>query len=62
MEDQKKDAVKETALDRSDSDGETVVPEKKGSVINVLVQGVALFSDGYNVQIIGYMQSVMAKL
>ncbi|KZF21236.1 MFS general substrate transporter [Xylona heveae TC161] len=28
----------------------------------VLVQGFALFSDGYNVQIIGYMQSVMAVL
>ena len=35
---------------------------KDGSVINVLVQSVTLFSDGYNVQIIGYMETVMAKL
>jgi hypothetical protein len=28
----------------------------------VLVQGVALFSDGYNVQIIGYMNVILAKL
>ncbi|KAK9313982.1 major facilitator superfamily domain-containing protein [Lipomyces starkeyi] len=32
------------------------------SAWNVLVQGIALFSDGYNVQIMGYMQTVMAKL
>ncbi|KAK9365201.1 major facilitator superfamily domain-containing protein [Lipomyces kononenkoae] len=32
------------------------------SAWTVLVQGVALFSDGYNVQIMGYMQTVMAKL
>lgn len=37
-------------------------PEKPISSWNVLVQGVALFSDGYNVQIIGYMETVMAKL
>jgi len=28
----------------------------------VLVQGIALFSDGYNVQVIGYMNPVLAKL
>lgn len=38
------------------------VSEKPVSAWNVLVQGVALFSDGYNVQIIGYMETVMAKL
>ncbi|KAF8883999.1 major facilitator superfamily domain-containing protein [Infundibulicybe gibba] len=32
------------------------------SVINVLVSGVALFSDGYNIQIIGYMNVVLADL
>jgi hypothetical protein len=32
------------------------------SAWNVLAQGIALFSDGYNVQIMGYMQTVMAKL
>ncbi|EXA32631.1 hypothetical protein NW761_012471 [Fusarium oxysporum] len=30
--------------------------------LDVLVQGVALFSDGYNIQIIGYMNTVLAKL
>ncbi|KAH7025057.1 major facilitator superfamily domain-containing protein [Microdochium trichocladiopsis] len=30
--------------------------------LDVLVQGAALFSDGYNIQIIGYMNSVLAKL
>lgn len=62
-QDLKKAAVDETVVARSESDQETVMPEKKnGSVVNVLVQGVALFSDGYNVQVIGYMQTVMAKL
>lgn len=32
------------------------------SSLDVLVQGVALFSDGYNVQIMGYMTTVMKKL
>jgi hypothetical protein len=31
-------------------------------ILDVLVQGVALFSDGYNIQIIGYMNTVLAKL
>lgn len=61
-EDLPKAPVDETVVSRSESDQDTEVPEKKGSVLNVLVQGVALFSDGYNVQIIGYMQTVMAKL
>ncbi|KAH0362933.1 major facilitator superfamily transporter, partial [Aureobasidium melanogenum] len=32
------------------------------SSLDVLVQGVALFSDGYNVQIMGYMTTVIKKL
>ncbi|KAK7470524.1 hypothetical protein VKT23_001949 [Stygiomarasmius scandens] len=35
---------------------------KWSSVLSVLVAGVALFSDGYNIQIIGYMNSVLTKL
>lgn len=61
-DDSKKVAIDETVVVRSESDQDTVIPEKKGSVLNVLVQGVALFSDGYSVQVIGYMQTVMAKL
>ncbi|KAL1889385.1 hypothetical protein Sste5346_008952 [Sporothrix stenoceras] len=34
----------------------------RSSITTVLVSGVALFSDGYNAQIIGYMNLVLAKL
>lgn len=36
--------------------------QKGAGKVDVLVQGVALFSDGYNIQIIGYMNTVLAKL
>jgi len=62
-QDSKQLDVAETAVSSTGSEIETPNQRKsKGSVVNVLVQGVALFSDGYNVQIMGYMQSVMAKL
>ena len=32
------------------------------SVLNVLVAGIALFSDGYNAQIIGYMEPLFSEL
>jgi hypothetical protein len=32
------------------------------SVISVLVSGIALFSDGYNAQIIGYMEPLFSEL
>lgn len=35
---------------------------KVSSVLTVFVAGVALFSDGYNAQIIGYMQPLFADL
>ena len=35
---------------------------KVSSITTVLVSGVALFSDGYNAQIIGYMNLVLAEL
>ncbi len=35
---------------------------KISSVITVLVSGLALFSDGYNAQIIGYMEPLFGKL
>ena len=38
-----------------------VAPRKAGKM-DVLVQGVALFSDGYNIQIIGYMNTVLKEL
>jgi hypothetical protein len=35
---------------------------KVSSVLTVFVAGVALFSDGYNAQIIGYMQPLFADV
>jgi hypothetical protein len=32
------------------------------SVLSVLVAGIALFSDGYNAQIIGYMEPLFSEL
>jgi len=32
------------------------------SILSVLVAGIALFSDGYNAQIIGYMEALFSKL
>ncbi|POR33123.1 hypothetical protein TPAR_06649 [Tolypocladium paradoxum] len=46
--------------DASSQDAEA--PKRRVGKLDVLVQGVALFSDGYNIQIIGYMNSVLARL
>lgn len=32
------------------------------SIMTVLVSGIALFSDGYNAQIIGYMEPLLSDL
>ncbi|KAK8091504.1 glycerophosphoinositol permease 1 [Apiospora hydei] len=40
----------------------TAPAQRPAGKIDVLIQGVALFSDGYNIQIIGYMNTVLAKL
>lgn len=45
-----------------DSSQKTEAPVRTAGKLDVLVQGVALFSDGYNIQIIGYMNTVLAKL
>lgn len=55
-------AVAETS---ASSEGEPVQIQEAARTVgklDVLVQGVALFSDGYNIQIIGYMNTVLAKL
>ncbi|GKT43489.1 glycerophosphoinositol permease 1 [Colletotrichum spaethianum] len=41
---------------------EPASPARTAGKLDVLIQGVALFSDGYNIQIIGYMNTVLAKL
>ncbi|KAJ5245804.1 metabolite transport [Penicillium chermesinum] len=43
-------------------EGPVVKRTRQTSYLDVLVQGVALFSDGYNIQVIGYMLTVLAKL
>jgi hypothetical protein len=35
---------------------------RKVGKLDVFIQGVALFSDGYNIQIAGYMNTILAKL
>ncbi|GFF43595.1 probable metabolite transport protein GIT1 [Aspergillus udagawae] len=43
--------------------GSEVIPgSKQGGVVNVIVSGLALFSDGYNAQIIGYMEPLFSVL
>ncbi|KXH28435.1 hypothetical protein CSAL01_11302 [Colletotrichum salicis] len=44
------------------SSQEPIPPARTAGKLDVLVQGVALFSDGYIIQIIGYMNTVLAKL
>ncbi|KAJ0343756.1 hypothetical protein KNSL1_010025 [Colletotrichum chrysophilum] len=69
------EAGSESAKDIPQKDGGVVVtsrddassleqapPARTAGKLDVLVQGVALFSDGYNIQIIGYMNTVLAKL
>lgn len=55
------DVVTTSAGVTSDVDAATPTQRPAGK-IDVLIQGVALFSDGYNIQIIGYMNTVLAKL
>ena len=35
---------------------------RRTGYLDVLIQGMALFSDGYNIQVVGYMLTVLAKL
>jgi len=58
-----KDAPITTVIEASNlSEEHKLKATPPASSWTVLVQGVALFSDGYNVQIIGYMESVLKKL
>ncbi|KAI8288341.1 hypothetical protein K4K60_011133 [Colletotrichum sp. SAR11_57] len=58
---QKDAGVVVTSRDDASSQEQTP-PARTAGKLDVLVQGVALFSDGYNIQIIGYMNTVLAKL
>ncbi|KXG47971.1 Major facilitator superfamily domain, general substrate transporter [Penicillium griseofulvum] len=50
-------------VQQPDWDIEQREPEKKRSgVLNVVISGLALFSDGYNAQIIGYMEPLFSVL
>ncbi|KAH8647395.1 major facilitator superfamily domain-containing protein [Xylariales sp. PMI_506] len=58
-----KTVLTETAQVVSAED-ESEIPQLQRRVgkLDVLIQGAALFSDGYNIQIIAYMNTVLAKL
>ncbi|KAF5122303.1 Glycerophosphoinositol permease 1 [Metarhizium anisopliae] len=52
----------DNAVDLKDEQVAARPVSKASSVLMVLVGGLALFSDGYNAQIVGYMNTVLAKL
>lgn len=41
---------------------EETQPKERSGILNVIVAGLALFSDGYNAQIIGYMEPLFSVL
>jgi MFS family permease len=41
---------------------EDTQPKERSGILNVIVAGLALFSDGYNAQIIGYMEPLFSVL
>ncbi|KAH8805298.1 major facilitator superfamily domain-containing protein [Xylogone sp. PMI_703] len=56
------DAVNVTTGDSNNVEEQTIEPSRKSGVLNVFVSGLALFSDGYNAQIIGYMEPLLSVL
>ncbi|RFU31842.1 hypothetical protein B7463_g4509, partial [Scytalidium lignicola] len=59
------DAVKVVAGDLNTdlkNNVEVHEPSRKSGILNVFVSGLALFSDGYNAQIIGYMEPLLSVL
>lgn len=55
-------AASEDVVPPTGVDAPAATAQRPAGKIDVLIQGVALFSDGYNIQIIGYMNTVLAKL
>jgi hypothetical protein len=55
-------AAETTTASSEDEPVQSQEVARTAGTLDVLVQGVALFSDGYNIQIIGYMNTVLAKL
>ncbi|KAF6798833.1 hypothetical protein CMUS01_15687 [Colletotrichum musicola] len=58
----KKDLGVIVSSERDDASSQDQAPARTAGKLDVLIQGVALLSDGYNIQIIGYMNTVLAKL
>ncbi|KAK2616232.1 hypothetical protein QQS21_000867 [Conoideocrella luteorostrata] len=52
----------DNAIDLKDEQVAPPPVSKATSIMMVLVGGVALFSDGYNAQVVGYMNPILAKL
>ncbi len=58
----KKHAIETTSSSEDEPSSPAPASGRTPGKFDVLIQGVALFSDGYNIQIIGYMNTVLAKL
>lgn len=52
----------DTGVDIKEQEPVVRTPSKTSSVLMVLVGGVALFSDGYNAQIVGHMNPILSKI
>jgi hypothetical protein len=57
-----KDEYHEKPADLELPDAELGQSSNRSSIIRVLISGVALFSDGYTAQIIGYMEPLFTTL
>lgn len=57
-------AFETDGIDRADADESHTPAEKswRSSILMVTVGGLALFSDGYNAQVVGYMNPVLTAL
>ncbi|KAF7178259.1 hypothetical protein CNMCM7691_006934 [Aspergillus felis] len=57
-----KSTVEDNDKSPKQHESEVIPGRKQGGVVNVIVSGLALFSDGYNAQIIGYMEPLFSVL
>lgn len=58
----KQDMSDARAVDLSLPESTIIRVTRTSRILGVLVSGIALFSDGYNAQIIGYMQPLFSEL
>lgn len=60
IQDEKDQYPEETGLELPAATANHII--RVSSILAVLVSGVALFSDGYNAQVIGYMEPLLSEL